>query len=63
MLWLMSILGMAAVLGLTWALVWAVREVFLNTAVIRLERRLSPGDVFELNQAFARVRRDVLDGD
>lgn len=63
MVWFLSILGIAAVLGLVGAMVWGVREIFLSTAAIRLERRLNPRDVHELNEAFARVQRDALFGD
>jgi hypothetical protein len=63
MVWFLSILGIAVVLGLAGAMGWGVREIFRSTAVIRLERRLNPIDVLELNQAFARIQRDVLYGD
>jgi hypothetical protein len=63
MVWILSILGMAALLGLASALVWGVREVLRSTAAIRLERRLNPCDVLELDRAFARIQRDVLFGD
>lgn len=63
MLWLLSIFGMAAVLGLVVAMVWGVREVLRANTALRLERRLNPADVVELNQAFARIQRDVLYGD
>jgi len=63
MVWVLSILAMAAVAGLTGAMVWAVHEILRSTAVTRLERSLNPRDVLELNQAFVRVQRDVLHGD
>ncbi len=63
MVWFLSILGIASVFGLMGAMVWGVREVFRSSAAIRLERRLNPSDVLELNQAFARVQRDALFGD
>ncbi|MDH3259493.1 MAG: hypothetical protein OEM81_05260 [Acidimicrobiia bacterium] len=60
MVWFLSILGIGAVLGLAGAMVWGVREIIRSTAGIRLERRLNPVDVRELNQAFAQIQRDVL---
>jgi hypothetical protein len=63
MLWLLSIFGIATVLGLAVATFWGVREVLRSNSTLRLERRLNPADVLELNQAFARVQRDVLYGD
>ena len=63
MLWLLSILGLAAMLGLAFVTFWGVREVVRNNMTVRLERRLHPADVLELNQAFARIQRDVLYGD
>ncbi len=63
MMWILSILGIAALLGLVAALVWVVREIQTSTAAVRLERRLNPVDVLELDRAFARIQRDVLFGD
>jgi DNA-binding GntR family transcriptional regulator len=63
MLWLLSVIGIMAVFGLAAALVWAVRELVWGSAARRLERRLDPADVVEINQAFARIERDVLYGD
>ena len=63
MMWILSILGIAALLGLVAALVWVVREIHTSTAAVRLERRLNPVDVLELDRAFARIQRDVLFGD
>jgi len=63
MVFFLSILGIAAVVGLAAAMVWGVRELFRSTATLRLERMLNPRDVLELNQAFARVQRDVFYGD
>ncbi len=63
MVWFLSILAIAAVVGLAGAMVWAVHEILRSAAATRLERSLHPSDVLELNQAFARVRRDVLHGD
>jgi len=63
MVWFLSILGISAVLGIAGAMVCGVRGIVRGTAASRLERRLHPSDVFELNQAFARVQRDVLYGD
>ena len=63
MLWLLAIVGIAAVLGLAVATFWGVREVLRSNSSLRLERRLNPADVLELNQAFARIQRDVLYGD
>ena len=63
MLWLLSIFGIAAVIGLAATTFWGVREVLRSNSTLRLERRLNPVDVLELNQAFARIQRDVLYGD
>ena len=63
MLFFLSALGVAAFLGLVIAMVWGGRRVLRNAAVIRLERRLNPVDVLELNRAFARVQWDVLHDD
>jgi ABC-type proline/glycine betaine transport system permease subunit len=63
MIWFLSILGLAALLGLVAATIWAVREMLRSTSGTRLERRLNPRDVLELDQAFARIQRDVLFGD
>jgi hypothetical protein len=63
MVWFLSIVAIAALVGLTGAMVWAVHEILRSTAATRLERSLHPRDVLELNQAFARVQRDVLYGD
>ena len=63
MVWLLSIFGIAAMLGLVVAMVWGVREVLRANTALRLERRLNPADVVELNRAFARIQRDVLYGD
>ena len=50
-------------LGLVVAMVWGVREVLRANTALRLERRLNPADIVELNRAFARIQRDVLYGD
>lgn len=63
MVWILSILGIVTVFGLLAAMAWGVREMYRSTTAIRLERALNPLDVLELNQAFARVQRDVLYGD
>jgi hypothetical protein len=63
MVWILSILAIVTVLGLLVATAWGMREMFRSTEAIRLERRLNPSDVLELNQAFVRVQRDVLHGD
>lgn len=63
MVWFLSIVAVAAVVGLAGAMVWAVHEILRSIATTRLERSLHPRDVFELNQAFARVQRDVFHGD
>ena len=63
MVWLLSIVGLVALVSVLVATFWGMREIMRTTAVIRLERRLNPSDVIELNQAFARVQRDVLFGD
>ena len=63
MMWFLSIMGVASVLAIAGATVLALREGFRRSRTIRLERRLDPRDVFELDQAFARVQRDVLFGD
>lgn len=63
MLWLLSVIGIMAVFGLAAALAWAVRELVWGNAALRLERRLDPADVVEINRAFARIERDVLYGD
>ena len=60
MVWFLSILAMAAVVGLAGAMVWAAHEILRSTAATRLERSLHPRDVLELDQAFARVERDVF---
>jgi hypothetical protein len=63
MVWILSILGLVVVLCLAGAMAWGIREMYRSTTAIRLERALNPGDVLEINQAFARVQRDVLYGD
>jgi hypothetical protein len=63
MMWFLFIMGVAAVLAIAGATVLAAREGLRRSQTIRLERRLDPRDVFELDQAFARVQRDVLFGD
>lgn len=63
MVFFLAILGLAAVIGLAGAMAWGVHEIVRNNTVARLERRLNPSDVLELDQAFARVQRDVLFGD
>jgi len=63
MMWFISIMGVAAVLAVAGATVLAVREGLRRSQTVRLERRLDPRDVFELDQAFARVQRDVFLGD
>jgi hypothetical protein len=63
MAWILSIVALAACVGLAGAMVWAVRETFRITAPTRLHRRLHPDDVHELNQTFARVQRDARYGD
>ena len=63
MVWLLAIVGIAAVVSVVVTTFWGMREIIRTTAVIKLERRLNPGDVVELNQAFARVQREILFGD
>ena len=63
MVWLLAIFGISAAFGLVAATVWGVREMLRSSSVVLLERRLNPVDVRELNQAFARVQREVLYGD
>ena len=63
MVWFLSILGILTVMGLVGAMAWGIREIFRSTTAVRLERILNPSDVLELNQAFARIQRDVLFGD
>ena len=63
MVWFLAIFGIAAVFGLAAVIAWGVREMLRSTAVTMLERRLHPNDVRDLNQAFARIQREVLSGD
>lgn len=63
MVWFLSILGIASVIGIAAAVAWGAREVIRTTAPFRLERKLNPSDVLELDQAFARIQRDMLFGD
>ena len=63
MVWFLSILGIAAVLGIVVAVAWGVGEFLRGTAVTRFERKLDPRDVLELDEAFSRIQRDVLFGD
>ncbi len=63
MVWMLSILGIAALVGLARAVVWGVHEIWHSAAAVRLERRLNPVDVVELDRAFARIQRDVPFGD
>ncbi|MGZ5383842.1 MAG: hypothetical protein ACXWH0_07660 [Acidimicrobiia bacterium] len=59
MAWILSTWRLAACFGLAGAMVWAVREVVRITAPARLDPRLHPDDVQELNETFARVQRDA----
>ncbi len=61
--WLLSILGIGALVGLARAMVWGGHQIWRSTAAVRLERRLNQVDVLELDRAFARIQRDVLFGD
>lgn len=63
MVWFLAIVGITAAFSLLAATVWGAREIFRATTARRLERRLNPQDVVELDRAFARVLRDVLLGD
>jgi hypothetical protein len=63
MMWFVFIVIVAAGLALAGATVRAVREGWRRSQTIRLECRLDPRDVFELDQACARVQREVLFGD